>query len=77
VRFPIAAVLSIYARETGEGMVFPPEGELAPPSALLGPRLPDTATPQGLPEPGSAPVGSGPQPPRGPSRPRPNLKVVK
>jgi stringent starvation protein B len=77
VRFPVAAVLSIYARETGEGMVFPPEGELAPPSALLGPRLPDTATPQGLPAPGSAPSGSGPQPPRGPSRPRPNLKVVK
>jgi stringent starvation protein B len=72
VRFPIAAVLSIYARETGEGMVFPPEGELAPPSALLAPRLPDTATPQGI-----VPSDGGPQPPRGPSRPRPNLKVVK
>ncbi|MFN5012104.1 MAG: ClpXP protease specificity-enhancing factor [Gammaproteobacteria bacterium] len=81
VRLPVAAVLSIYARETGEGMVFPPEGELAPPSALLAPRLPDTVTPQGLPAPGSAPGsapdGSGPQPPRGLSRPRPNLKVVK
>lgn len=72
VRFPIAAVLSIYARETGEGMVFPPEGELAPPSASLAPRLPDTATPQG-----NVPSDAGPQPPRGPSRPRPNLKVVK
>ncbi len=76
VRLPVAAVLSIYARETGEGMVFPPEGELAPPSALLAPRLPDTATPQGLPTPGSSPGGSGPQPPRGRSRPRPNLKFV-
>lgn len=72
VRFPVAAVLSIYARETGEGMVFPPEGELAPPAALLAPRQPDTATPQGL-----EPSGGAPQPPRGPSRPRPNLKVVK
>jgi len=72
VRFPVAAVLSIYARETGEGMVFPPEGELAPPAALLAPRQPDTATPQGL-----EPSDGAPQPPRGPSRPRPNLKVVK
>ena len=84
VRIPVAAVLSIYARETGEGMVFPPEGELAPPAALLAPRLPDTVTPPGLSVPGSAsgaPQASGadgaPQPPRGPSRPRPNLKVVK
>jgi stringent starvation protein B len=79
VRIPVAAVLSIYARETGEGMVFPPEGELAPPSALLAPRLPDTATPQGLDSPAGASAsttGSG-TPPRGPSRPRPNLKVVK
>jgi stringent starvation protein B len=82
VRIPVPAVLSIYARETGEGMVFPPEGELAPPSALLAPRLPDTVVPQGLSVPGSASGGAQggdgpPQPPRGPSRPRPNLKVVK
>ena len=80
VRFPVAAVLSIYARETGEGMVFPPEGELAPPSALLAPRSPETAMPQGIAPAGAsmdAPSGGAPQPPRGPSRPRPNLKVVK
>jgi stringent starvation protein B len=79
VRLPVAAVLSIYARETGEGMVFPPEGELAPPSALLASRPPETATPQGLVPPAGASggtPGSGPAP-RGPSRPRPNLKVVK
>lgn len=68
VRFPVAAVLSIYARETGEGMVFPPEGELAPPAALLAPRTPATAAPV---------KPAGPEAPRGPSRPRPDLKIVK
>jgi stringent starvation protein B len=64
-------VLSIYARETGEGMVFPPEGELAPPSALLAPRPPDAPT-----APGAAP-GIGPGTAPGSGRGRPNLKVVK
>ncbi|MFM7708125.1 MAG: ClpXP protease specificity-enhancing factor [Gammaproteobacteria bacterium] len=81
VRIPVVAVLSIYARETGEGMVFPPEGELAPPAALLAPRLPDSAAPRDVAAPGGAPGATsgaaGPPPPRGPSRPRPNLKVVK
>jgi len=31
VRFPTQAVQSIYARETGEGLVFPPEGDAPPP----------------------------------------------
>lgn len=77
VRIPVAAVLSIYARETGEGMAFPPEGELAPPAALLAPRPPVTAAPQGVAAPGATSDDNGPPPPRGPSRPRPDLKVVK
>ena len=32
VRFPTSAVQSVYARETGEGLVFPPEGEAPPPA---------------------------------------------
>ena len=62
VRFPVAAVLSIYARESGEGMVFPPEGELAPPADMLAPRTSQAPT---VPAPTS------------PVRGRPNLTVVK
>ncbi|NDD74450.1 MAG: ClpXP protease specificity-enhancing factor [Gammaproteobacteria bacterium] len=36
VRFPTQAVQSIYARETGEGLVFPPEGETPPPVPPVG-----------------------------------------
>lgn len=44
VRVPIAAVLAIYAHETGQGMGLPPdEGEVAPP--LDDPERPD-ATPE-------------------------------
>lgn len=76
VRVPVAAVLSIYARETGEGMVFPPEGELAPPSALLGPRQPEApASPSA--SGARADVGDRGPPQGGPTRPRPNLKIVK
>lgn len=75
VRIPVAAVLSIYARETGEGMVFPPEGELAPPSALLAPRAPEAPSVPGVAR--ADDQGGDRGPPRGPSRPRPNLKVVK
>jgi len=32
LRFPTAAVLSVYARETGEGLVFPAEGDEPPPA---------------------------------------------
>jgi stringent starvation protein B len=86
VRVPVAAVLSIYARETGEGMVFPPEGEMAPPSSLLAPRPPDAPSAPGTTAAlgGVAPTGYPPVP-RGPSSPagapaarrRPDLKVVK
>lgn len=33
VRIPIAAVLGIYARETGQGMLFQDEGDAPPPAA--------------------------------------------
>ena len=36
VRIPVAAVLGIYARETGQGMLFQDEGEVPPPAAGSG-----------------------------------------
>lgn len=62
VQVPVSAVLGIYARETGEGMVFPEE-----------PGAPDTDPPAGsgpeAPPPAAAPGGGKPR--------RPSLKVVK
>lgn len=66
LRFPTAAVLSVYARETGEGLVFPPEGESPPPAA---PSLGDAS--------GGAPSGSAPQAGGSGAGRRPSLKVVK
>ena len=67
LRFPVLAVQSIYARETGEGIVFPPEESSAPPE---GPAPDDPASPPA----GTVgtPAGSPSTPPR-----RPSLKVVK
>jgi stringent starvation protein B len=61
VQVPIAAVLGVYARETGEGMVFPEEGAAGDPGT-------DPPSP-GAPEP--APAG------RPDKSKRPKLKVVK
>ena len=36
VRVPVTAVLGIYARETGQGMLFQDEGESPPPAAGAG-----------------------------------------
>jgi len=66
LRFPTAAVLSVYARETGEGLVFPAEGESPPPAA------PPTGD-----APGAAPSGSAPQAGGSGASRRPSLKVVK
>ena len=67
LRFPVLAVQSIYARETGEGIVFPPEESLPPPD---GPAPADSpASAEGAATP---PAGSTSAPPR-----RPSLKVVK
>jgi stringent starvation protein B len=70
VLVPISAVLGVYARETGEGMVFPEEG------ATTGP-----GTDPSNPGPGSGPAGPTDRPPGSPSKPgkstRPKLKVVK
>jgi len=64
VRVPISAVLGVYARETGEGMVFPDEG--------AGEGGPGTDPPPPAPAPAdAAPAG---KPSRGK---RPALKVVK
>jgi len=67
LRFPVLAVQSIYARETGEGIVFPPEESLPPPD---GPAPADSpASAEGAATP---PAGSTSARPR-----RPSLKVVK
>jgi len=63
VRFPVGAVLGVYARETGEGMVFSEQD--------LGPQPPSgTSPPASTTDDGTTP------PPAGTSR-RPQLKVVK
>jgi stringent starvation protein B len=36
VRIPVVSVLGIYARETGQGMLFQDEGESPPPAAGAG-----------------------------------------
>jgi len=42
VRFPVSAVLGVYARETGEGMVFSEQdGDPEPPGAPPAPSTPD------------------------------------
>jgi stringent starvation protein B len=62
VRVPLAAVLGVYARETGEGLVFPTD-EYAPSS---------DGPPTHPPEPGAPPTPPSP-PPAG----RPALKLVR
>ena len=68
LRIPMLAVHSIYARETGEGLVFPPESDGLP-------TLGDSATISS----GSAegPSQDPPTPPAPPTPRRPSLKVVK
>jgi stringent starvation protein B len=61
LEIPVASVLGIYARETGQGMVF---GEEDPPSGTSPPP----------PAPASPPSSGGPAKP---SKPKPKLKVVK
>jgi stringent starvation protein B len=65
VWIPPPAVLGIYARENGRGMVFPEEPGEAPDEASA-----DAAAPEAPPE-------RDPDPPAGPPRERPSLKVVK
>jgi stringent starvation protein B len=66
IRVPCDAVLGIYARETGQGMVFSEEPPPPPPE--------DTVVPSGTERPPRAPDsgGSSDQPKK-----RPSLKVVK
>ena len=63
LRLPISAVQGIYARETGEGLMFPAEGDIQPP-----PEQPDP----------SAGASAGELAPKPRSRgDRPSLKIVK
>lgn len=63
LRLPVSAVQGIYARETGEGLMFPAEGDIQPP-----PEQPDPST-------GASAAESAPKPrSRGD---RPSLKIVK
>ena len=85
LRFPTSAVQSIYARETGEGLMFPPEEDAVPPATRetvpepLSDANPDRGPERG-PDPGAG-AGAGPDSPppapRGGGSRRPTLKVVK
>ena len=66
LRFPTAAVLSVYARETGEGLVFPAEGDEPPPAS---PPTGETPAAGSTAAPAPGPGGGGAR--------RPSLKVVK
>jgi stringent starvation protein B len=70
IHVPIDAVLGIYARETGQGMVFSAEGEAGPGEGApdAGPPAPPSTPPEGGPPGGR---------PRGGKGGRPSLKVVK
>jgi stringent starvation protein B len=61
VRVPVDAVLAIYARETGQGMIF----------------ADDEGGPAPTPPEGAPPEGTPTEPPPRPAGPRPKLKVVK
>lgn len=64
IRVPVDYVLGIYARETGQGMVFTDEAPGATPAADAGAPDPDETPPE--------PPAPAPDKPK-----RPNLKVVK
>jgi len=61
VRVPVEAVLAVYARETGQGMIFADE----------------ESDPSPPPPGGAPPDGGPAEPPPKPASPRPKLKVVK
>ena len=69
VRIPIAAVLAIYARETGQGMIFTDDDIEAPASA-------GTVEPTAVPSPPEGGDDKPPPPPK-PGGGRAKLKVVK
>lgn len=71
IRIPLPAVLGIYARETGEGMVFQEEGGAAP-----GPEAPDDGPAPGG-GPGNGPAGGAAKKGEAAAARRPALKIVK
>lgn len=76
LRFPAVAVQGIYARETGEGLMFPP-GEDDSPPASSPPASSESAAPSDTTPESTA--DSPPEPPRSSpgGRGRPSLKIVK
>ena len=91
IMVPVGRVMAIYARETGQGMAFPAEEEVAEPTAADAPgRMSDGAAAHDADTPASGPGGVGlvppapagppqdePQPPKPGGGPRPALKRVK
>ena len=77
LEFPVAAVLGIYARETGQGMLFGDDD--APPATGLTPAGPTAVPSIGGDGPAPEPPPSSPGPgPGGKPRPtKPTLKVIK
>ena len=70
VRFPVSAVMGVYARETGEGMMFPDhDASPAPPQPPAPPEPPGPSGPAG--------PRSGPGVDGGGGAKRPQLRVVK
>lgn len=70
IEVPVANVLSIYARETGQGMGFAEAETGAPEDGA-----PTVSEQESRPE--HAPADDGDKPPPSPSRGRPTLRVVK
>lgn len=81
LRFPTLAVQSVYARETGEGLMFPPEDDGRPTAAPAEQPSADGVAPPPAAAPTLASVATDdtlePPPPRGGGSKRPSLKVVK
>ncbi len=71
INIPLKAVLGIYAKENGQGMVFQPE-ETPPPGS---PKPPRGTGPSRVPSDKKSGENSGAKDPKPPSRP--NLKIIK
>lgn len=73
VSVPVTAVLAVYAKENGQGMMFPPESEEAPEEVAESADSSPVAPMAAVPTPEPAPVDGGDKP----DRPRPSLRIVK
>jgi len=83
IMVPIQRVIAIYARESGQGMAFPLEGETEPPSSTPAPVEPVRADSQNEGEPAppvtlrEVPGGNEPDPNRPSGGARPSLRRIK